>query len=313
MNQWVVRAPDVSSTEELEHLLSLYHACQEAQGSGDRMTLEALKARIALPGHDPSRDRWVVEVPGQPGRLVGTAWVWAQSAERCILSAAVHPDLRRLGMGSLLAAQAAARAREKGATHLTTTIEGEDEKGAAFLLANGFQAAGDVWVLEAPQSTPVQTPEWPVGYCGRTYAEVDDLSVLVEVMNRCYHDMWGHTENTPGAVDEDHVKEWMARAPDNFIPEGMILAYGPDGCAVGFSRAELSEGQLVVDGPGVAPEHRSMQLQRPLALAVMQFLRGRGEGPILLQSWGDPAEVIGVYQSIGFVLREHYLEYKKDL
>ena len=76
-------------------------------------------------------------------------------------------------------------------------------------------------------------PDWPAGYTVRTFAEVQDLSLLAEVCNRCYRDMWGHAENVPGAVDEARLAEGMRNSPEHYNPASIFMAFAPDGDVAG--------------------------------------------------------------------------------
>lgn len=155
----------------------------------------------------------------------------------------------------------------------------------------------------------------------RNYAEVQDLSTLVEALNRCYGDMWGHLENTKGAMNEGYLAENMNKYPHHYDPEGIFVAFAPDGDVAGVCVAILGakvEGQdeeqeKIVDSPGVVPEHRHMRLQRPLTLTALHWLRSQGPGSIKLESYGDGEKAVDIYRELGFALEVHYLEYCRHL
>lgn len=83
-------------------LLTTIAAADKTGAPADKATV---RSQLGFPGHDPTRDRWVTEAPGS-SRLVGHAWVFAQSPQRSILYAAVAPAWRRQGIGSALMAHA---------------------------------------------------------------------------------------------------------------------------------------------------------------------------------------------------------------
>lgn len=307
--------------EDLLKLLHLRIEIEATDQAGNDTSEAAVRASLNWPGHDPTRDRWVIEAPGNPEILIGYAWVRAQSRERTILYVAIHPDWRRRRLGSVLLDHALLRAREHGATHATTAAEVRNRVANIFLCHHDFQRVGNNRFFYAPADIPLAEPSWPAGYAMRSYAEVQDLSALVEVFNRSYSDMWGHRENAKGAMNEEYLAEAMETYPEWYIPEGIFIAFAPDGGIAGVCKALLhakteeqsKESRKIVDSPGVVPEHRSQKLQHPLTLTAMHWLRTHGPGPIELHTYGDKEETVEIYRELGFVLEEHYKEYRRDL
>jgi len=160
----------------------------------------------------------------------------------------------------------------------------------------------------------------------RTFAEVQDLSRLAEVCNRCYHDMWGHAENVPGAVDEARLAEGMRNSPEHYNPDSIFIAFAPDGDVAGVCYGRIfghenndptiGRPKKVVDSPGVVPEHRHLGLQRPLTLTTMRWLRTTaGPGSMALWTYGDQEAAVAIYHELGFVLEpnSHLVEYRRNL
>jgi mycothiol synthase len=314
---WILRSYEAATDADLFRLLRLYNEIEAHDKDPNPSTEADLRARLKWLGHDPARDRWVVEAPDDPEHLIAYGSVFAQSSERTVVWVLVHPDWRRRQLGTRLLQRALERANEQGATHVTSTANAIDAIATAFLTRNHFSVAGDNWSLLAPADLQPAVPRWPTGYTMRTYAEVQHLPTLVEVLNRTYADMWGHRENTPGAVNEQYLSEAMIKRPEYFIPEAMFIAFAPDGAVAGFCRAEFemrgAERLKVVDGPGVVLEHRPQRLQRPLTLTAMQWLNTQQPGPITLYAWGDSEKTVKIYREIGFIVQEHYIEYKREL
>jgi ribosomal protein S18 acetylase RimI-like enzyme len=301
-------------------LVQLRMDIEAVDQAGNELDEAAVIETLNWPGHDPQKDRWVIESPENPAKLVGHAWARMQSQERTIVYVAIHPEWRRNGLGSVLLDRALIRAREQGAKHVTAAVDIKNNGAREFLLHHGFNQAGDNRFMQAPAGIPLAEPHWPTGYTVRNYAEVRDLSTLVKAFARSYGDMWGHRENTRGAMNEDYLAKRMEQSPERYIPEGIFIAFGPDGEIAGVCMGILgakAEGDnevqtKTVDAPGVIPEHRHLRLQRPLALTAMRWLQGYGPGPIDLESYGDKEEAIEIYREIGFVLQEHYTEYRRD-
>lgn len=311
-DQYVIRL--FRRDRDFAGLVQLRADIEAVDQAGNDLNEAAVSETLNWPGHDPQKDRWVVESPEDPGRFVGHAWARSQSQERTIVYVAIHPEWRRNGLGSALLERAFVRAHEHGASHVTVAADIKNAGAREFLLHRDFEHAGNNRFMQAPAGIPLAQPHWPAGYTVRNYADVQELSVLVEAFNRSYGDMWGHRENTQGAMNEDYLAKRMEQSPERYIPEGIFIVFGPDGDIAGVCMGIRDEEQTkTVDAPGVVPEHRQMRLQRPLALTVMHWLRGYGSGPLDLESYGDQEDTIEIYREVGFVLQEHYAEYRRYL
>ena len=254
--------------------------------------------------------RWVIENPADPGQLVGHGWIGLQSPTRSYLYLAVHPAWRRTGVGRLLLEYGLGPGRPPEVEEVLVPITVSNKVGEAFLRKHGFQPTGHNRILTAREGVAFAEPLWPRDYMVRNYVEIDDPYILVEAHNRCYSDHWGHYENSQELTVEK-LAEWMKGYPLAFIPEGIFLLFAPDGDLAGLSYGRLSESTdlqgnrtHIVDSPGVAPFYRYLQLQRPLTLLTIQWLKSQGEGPLELHCFGEDEETIEIYRSLGFDLAE---------
>ncbi len=243
--------------------------------------------------------------------LIGYGLLFMQIPERGALGIVVHPAWRRRGVGTCLLNQLKVAAKAAGAGYVYTEENEQNQPATAFLRAAGFQAAGDVWVLQAPTELDFSAPDWPAGYSVRSYAEIQDIHVLLEACNRVYGDMQGHSENTAGGTKAEELAGWI----ENWDPHGIWVAFGPDGAPAGTLRAvsQDSETEDLIDGPGVAPQHRACRLQRPLILTAAGWLRGQGRRTLRMECWGDTTETVVLYQELGFRVAEHAVSFKQDL
>jgi mycothiol synthase len=294
-------------TADLDALVAVHNAVDEAEGREPSLTA----ARLAGSLDAPDVYRWVAADPEQPDDLAGYGVLFQQNVDRCYADVRVHPARRRQGVGRLLLAQIAARAEALGVRWLTIDVDAANQDALRFLLSQDFRFRGDVWVLVAPADRELPPPVWPDGYTVRTYAEVNDLPLYVALKNHTFGDLWGHWENTPGLVDEALVTANLGR----FDPRGIFLAFNPAGKAVGQCRtlAATGDGSHILDQPGIVPEQRAAGLHAPLALTAAHWLRAQGPQPIRLESWGDTAETVALYTTLGFTLIEHEVSYVRDL
>lgn len=297
--------------EDIPALVAVHNTVEAAEGREASLTIAQMENAL----HAPNLYRWVALAPGRPGELVGYGVLFHQNIDRCYFDAKVHPAWRRQGIGRLLVDQIMARATGLQVRWLTIDVAATNQDALRFLLTQDFRYRGDTWVLLAPVDTEFSPPVWPAGYSAHSYAEAGTVPMLVEVSNRGFGDMWGHWENTPGLVDEARVTESLAR----FDPRGIFLVFHETGAAVAQCRtlaAAADDGPdrpHVLDEPGIVPEHRAAGLHSPLVLTAARWLQAQGARPIRLESWGDTAETVAIYESLGFALVEHDISYVREL
>ena len=80
---------------DVPSLVALLAAIAAGDATGARIDEATVRSQLAWLGHDPARDRWVAEPPGEGSQFVGHSWVFAQSPQRSVLYAAVDPAWRR--------------------------------------------------------------------------------------------------------------------------------------------------------------------------------------------------------------------------
>lgn len=300
---------------DLTALAALLTAIRRAEGNPSPATAEELRPALA----QPKFRRWVATEPDQKG-LIGLAVLFHQTPDRCYGDIRVHPAWRRRGVGRALSDALAAGAAESGTRHLAIEVAADNRDALRFLLSQSFRRRGDTWALSLPATAELPAPVWPPGYGARALAEVDDLPLFAALCNATFSDLWGHHENTPGLVTAERIAEWLADAD----PNGVFVVFGPGGAPVGQCRtfpaaadappdAPALPAPHVLDQPGIVPDHRAAGLHAPLALTAAHWLRGQGARPIRLESWGDAAETIAVYEALGFALVEHEVSMVREV
>ncbi len=288
--------------------------CTEIEAA-DQLGLATSEASLKAAG--PERRRWVAECTDAPGQFLAHGWLQPQSPSRWYVFVAVHPKLRRQGLGSDMFGHLLGYGKEMNAQELAASIRSDFLPGAAFLQHHGFRAMGHSRFMKATPALQQDPPLWPAGFTVRSLAELQDLQVLVDAHNLCYASHWGHYENST-KLTVDKLQEWMQEYPDGFIPEGIFILFSPDGEIAGVTYGRLAAGNdtgspktRIVDSPGVTPAFRQLDLLRPLTLLTLEWLRNQGDGPIELQCWGEEEETIEIYKSLGFTLapQDDWIEY----
>jgi ribosomal-protein-alanine N-acetyltransferase len=80
-------------------------------------TLASFQRELTLPF-----SRIIVAIPGEDGSITGFLCRWLIADECHILNIAVHPELRRLGIGAVLIAESINEARSSGAGLVTLEV-----------------------------------------------------------------------------------------------------------------------------------------------------------------------------------------------
>jgi len=302
-----------SPDRDISRILSLRTAVEVVDQDGIEISEQVLRLQLNLPGHDPLHDRWVIENPADPPTLLASALIrrspGADTADANIL---VHPDFRQRGIGTALLKRIIDRAHqlEVGAIQIYANARHTD--ASAFLHAHGFVPLGAYTELRLSQGVRLPPVIWPYGYTLRTYAEVQDLSILTQAMNLAYIPLWGHQE-----VSEQELSSWL---PD-FNPQGIFLVFSEKGRVIGISRTEPSpersqvngEATGYIDAPGIVPQHRRLDLYRALVLTGIRWLRDQGQVLVEMESWGDKLEVLKMYRELGFTDKRQLVCYELKL
>jgi ribosomal protein S18 acetylase RimI-like enzyme len=134
----------------------------------------------------------------------------------------------------------------------------------------------------------VPPPKIPAEFTLRTYEQVQDINVLVEISNKGLADLPGHGVATIESINAANK-------------------------VIGSVGVTLQDTQGVVDSPAVVPEHRTPELYKLLVLLGLHDLSKRGCKQVQMYSWGDYDSTITVYTELGFKTTVHELGYRLDL
>lgn len=284
------------------------------------ITVDQQRTELNEPNQTPEKDRWVAEDSDKPGVLIGQSFGYHPVPERYLAWIEVDPQWRRKGVGSRLFAHVLERAKTVGAEHILIYAHTDDEAGKAFLEHHGLWARSAAWFLSRPAGLTVAMPQWPVGYRIRSYAEVQDLTILWQVCYGAYGEQWGHGENSQinrAQPPETTIVDWLL----GWEPAGenILLLFDPNNEVVGICRGfvgDAAAGKATtgwVDAPGVMPKHRRLALKKPLVQAMMHWLRERGQDAFEMSSFGDTDAVVDLYREIGFHVDTHLIAYHLDI
>jgi mycothiol synthase len=294
----------------LSHLLTAIEAIDH---DGEDTSEEYLLASLQWQNYRPDQDVWVAELDE---KLVGYAVVLEQPSHRCTIYVVVHPSQRRKGLGSQLLELTLNRSREFPSDTILIYANERNSASNLFLKHHGFVAVGSSGTMKAADRLETQTFELPAGFTLKQYSDINEPVVLLNALDDCYLDMWGHQHH-------DQRSEEEVRSP-NFLKyyqtEDILLLFDDHGAVSGFCSLK-SEGKRdengnrvdLLDAPGVIKKYRQDGLQRQLVLAGMEHLRRKGTRPIILEFWGESEQALDIYRALGFEMLNHYITYSKEL
>lgn len=303
---------------DFDGLVVLLREIEQSDHDGEDVSEEALREQLSWVGHDPAQDRWVATVratgtEGDIEQFVGFGAVFVSPNDtHADIYVAVHPAWRRRGIGSGLLTRVLERAQEKGASDARVYANAEHKAPNDFLLKHGFAPVAAYTRMTVAGKHGFPPPDMPAGFMVRSYAEVRDMRVMLEALNRGYEGLWGHRN-----VSEEEMAEWFPQLP----PEGVFLLFASDGSVAGTVRAEMNKhlSELrgtttgLVDAPGIVPEYRQSHLYRPLILTALHWLAAQNPSHIELESWGDAPETLAVYHALGFKTVQEQISYRLAL
>ena len=308
---------NLDKEHDLPLVVELLKTIQEnGEDAGFEVVSEEVVAQASeLYGQDPARDVWVV-IEHDPAPLVGygSFFQWGQDPHP-VLFIGVHPQWRRLGIGSALLERLLQRARESECKDVDCTANQEHQEVTAFVLRHGFQPISAFTHLSIAADHDFPEPVFPPGFSIRTHAQINDINVFLEANNRGYEGQWSHKQGTL-----EDVAGWFATIP----PEQIYYLFAPDGKLAGVTRglmnvsasedARISDQPVgYADAPGVVPEYRSTALYRALLLYGVHSLLPRHPVTIEIESWGDAPETLAMYQELGFHIVRQDVAYRRVL
>ena len=299
--------------KELGSLSRLLTEIESADRDGEDTSEEALRTALTWPNYRPNQDVWVAELDGQ---LVGYAVALEQPSRRCTNYAVVHPSWRRMGLGSQFLELTLNRACELDSRDILVYANEHNEAANLFLKYHQFQRVGSSGMMKAAATIKVPSFEFPAGFALKRYSEVNEPRILLQALDDCYLDMWGHQRNENRSAQELQSPRFLK----NYNADDILLLFDEKGAITGFcsmkaearKEADASFADLL-DAPGVIKEYRDLGYQRQLVLAGIQHLRQKGTRPITLEFWGDSENALDIYRELGFELTQHYIAYHKEL
>lgn len=205
---------------------------------------------------------------------------------------AVHPSVRRQGIGRLLLSRVRDELVSRGHSEALLVSEGRSTSGTQFLDAAGAEYSFSEFRLERSggERPRVETP----GFATRAAGQAD-RDVLVDLLARSFGD---EPEQAAQVIDAG-----LRETERHFAIAAL------DGVPIGCVRLGAWEGIGDITALGVVPEYRGRGLGRALLLSAVAELTEQGLDPIALEVETDNLNALGLYQACGFTVTNEFRYY----
>lgn len=311
MTQFHIR--HYNPTQDLAALSAMLTEIESVDHDGEDTSEEYLLACLQWPNYRPNQDVWVAEADG---KLIGYAVILEQPSLRGTVYVVVHPSRRRMGLGSQLLDRTWIRAHELGCETILIYANARNAASNEFLKQHGFASVGSSGVMQANNALEIQSIDLPIGFTLKQYSDVQEPSVLLTALNRCYLDMWGHQHNDQPTQEELQSPRFL----QYYQADDILLMFDAQNEISGIctlkpegKRDENGARVDLLDAPGVIKKYRQEGYQRQLVLTGIQHLRRHGTHPIALEFWGESEQALDIYRSLGFEILHRYITYHREL
>lgn len=242
----------------------------------------------------------VHEGEGPDAPLIGYAEL--SSATRA--DAAVHPEHRRRGIGTALAAWVRETARSRGATIVGSPVpQGSD--GDRLLEKLGYFVRWESWVLELPEGAEIPERPLPEGYAIRTAGTEAERRAAWTVQEDAFLE-WAEREREPF---EDYLAEVVGRP--GFEPWHLRVVTDPAGEVVATCHLVVSPQEERTTGYVQSLATRADQRGRGLAQAMLADAFGNARERAGAQSselnTDTRTGALGLYERVGMRVRQTWL------
>jgi mycothiol synthase len=286
----------------LSHMLT---EVESIDRDGEEKSEEFLRSMLEWPNFEPDQNVWIAE---SEGKFVGFCQILPRLESDSSIYVVVHPDQRRKGLGSELLKFVLSRAHETGSKKILVYANAKNSASNAFLNHHGFEVAGTSGVM-VTSGSEFPRAEMPPGYSLHRFPEFGDPQLVIQALDTCYKDMVGHRQNVTSA--DRYINYYGEEGIHLLFDETKTLI----GVCAGKPQGKTDERGLshLLDAPGLIKEYRPRGFQRLLTLAVMNWLREKGQLPITLEYWGDDEKAIEIYRDLGFEWANQQITYRKGL
>jgi N-acetylglutamate synthase-like GNAT family acetyltransferase len=275
-----------------------------AQADSTPITTEVEQQQVVLYEKYGQFQQWVIQHPEDANLLIAYGNLFKQSdTPYAEFTLAIHPEFTRENLEVQLLNTIKHEALKQRATYISALLGSKNEHLQLILENQNFNHHGGFRTMELDITQTMPLVELPFGFILRTYEEVNDINVLVDIANRGWADLPGHKVTTYETTNQ--VLETSQ--------ENIFLLFDGSNQVIGRVRITLENDQGVVDSPAIVPAQRTPELYKLLVLVGVQDLTKRGCKRVQMYSWGDYDSTIVAYIELGFRTTIHEVGYRLDL
>ena len=282
--------------DDIDNAVALANACELHDVGFTMWEREDLDSDFRSDGVDPARDSVGIF---RAGELVG--WGFLPNDRGAWVD--VHPEARRLGIGTWLRLWTERRAKERGTQRVGQTINDRAADSLELLVAAGYTPRRTSWILSMEHSERPTDPAAPEGITLRAYRPGDEDEALA-MFEAAFTEWPDRFPSTPAT--------WRAMIieREGFVPEDLVLALDGDRIVGGAFLIDSSE--IWVDKLAVRRDHRNRGIARALLQVAFQRSFDRGY-PATALSTDSNTGALTLYEKVGMHVRESYTHMAIDL
>ena len=318
-----LRLRPFAGEDDLEAMVRIENAENEADRIGERNTIEGLRAHLGSPSEqfDPARDVVLAEIGGRAVAWGSQEWVDTRDGllREHRLWGVVDPAYRRRGIGTALLAENERRARALASSQAVAREKvfgawaAEGRPAATLLERCGYSVVR--WFFEMVRPTLHGIPEVPLppGFVLRPVTRAQ-YPAIWRANREAFRDHWGGSDESEAAMhrfldapDADPTL-WLIAWDGEEVAGGVINGiFQAENEALGIRRGWL-------ESVFTRRDWRRRGLAQALIAQSLVVLAERGMTSAALGVDADnPSGALGLYEGAGFVVNDRFTAWRKPM
>ncbi|MBE9110364.1 GNAT family N-acetyltransferase [Nodosilinea sp. LEGE 07298] len=309
-----------TGAEDLPAIAAFYEICDQVDRLDRAPSLENLQRRLDHPPPGGTQYHQLWETA--QGQLVGIVALWIEDPTDVLegwVGVSVHPDYRGAHLEAELLSWAEQQVQEQATVaqrpaKLCAGARSDASYYRAIYETANYEIIRQFHDMARSLADPIPQPQFPPGFTSRP-TNADEALAWVEMFNESFIDHWNFTPMTL----ED--RQFRLGYP-TYQPELDWVVTAPDGNLAGFCKGHVdhdenarrlrNEGWITI--LGTRRGYRRLGLARAMLLQGLHQLHLAGMDSVLLGvDTQNPNQATGLYESVGFTIKETYLTYQKSL
>ncbi|MCP4540756.1 MAG: GNAT family N-acetyltransferase [Chloroflexi bacterium] len=308
-----------ATMDDIDAVVALLNACAIEETGHPQFRADELRTDWQRPGFNLETDTLVVLAPD--GEFVGYAVTWDfEPHVHIMVTAAVHPERKKLGIGTALCHWIEARGQQsvpKAPPDTRVTLSQEvlsgNEAAQELLCEQGYQFAHySLHMLIKMDGAPPE-PVAPDGFTIRPFVRGQEERAMIQAIRESFRGHWGYVEGPFEDDLEGYVH--LLDTPGNDPSHWFVVMDEDEIAGTSFCYTELAEDPEMgwIWALGVRPPWR----RRGLALALLQHcfyaLYQHGKHKVGLAMDAQNLSATRLYEKAGMHTQRQYKIYESEL